>query len=89
LLNLKSDGGIMGPDIGDAVDQILEQAEKLSAGGKGRLINKLLSGSGLSVVLGNNHLSGSVIVQINMMGKDDLGEILHAIANRISKQGSA
>lgn len=62
------------------LEQILEQAEKLSAEDKAKLVNKLLAGSGLSVVLGNNHLTGSVIVQINMMGKDDLSEVMHAIA---------
>lgn len=46
------------------LEQILEQAEKLSAEDKAKLVNKLLAGSGLSVVLGNNHLTGSVIVQI-------------------------
>lgn len=77
----------MEAEVRDAVNHLLEQAEKLFIEEKGRLINKLLAGSGLSVVLGNNHQVGSVIDQINMMDKDDLSEILHAVANRIFREG--
>lgn len=68
--------------------QILEQAEKLSAEDKATLVNKLLAGSGLEVVLGN-YLSGSVIVhQINMMGREELGDVLKAIADqKIASRG--
>ena len=47
------------------LNQILEQTEKLSAEDKATLVNKLLAGSGLSVVLGNNHLSGGSISAAN------------------------
>lgn len=77
----------MEAEVRDAVNHLLEQAEELFIEEKGRLINKLLAGSGLSVVLGNNHQVGSVIDQINMMDKDDLSEILHAVANRIFREG--
>lgn len=76
----------MEAEVRDAVNHLLEQAEELFIEEKGRLINKLLAGSGLSVVLGNNHQVGSVIDQINMMDKDDLSEILHAVANRIFRE---
>lgn len=77
----------MEADVADTTSKILEQAQKISAEGKGRLVNKLLSGTGLSVVLGNNQLRSSVIGQINMMSRDDLVELLHAIADRITTEG--
>ena len=73
---------------GVTLNEILGQAEKLSAEDKATLVNKLLAGSGLSVVLGSNHTSGALVVQqINMMGKEDLGEVLKAIADRLSSEG--
>ena len=77
----------MEAEVRDAVIHLSEQSEELFVEEKGRLINKLLAGSGLSVVLGNNHQAGAVIDQINMMDKDDLSEILHVIANRIFREG--
>lgn len=62
-----------------SVGQILEQAEKLSEEGKPELISSLLASSRLSVIF--------VIMQINIMGQDELSQILHAVAERITSVG--
>lgn len=69
-----------------ALSDVLPLVEKLSVEEKAQLVKKLLGTEGLSVVLGNNHLSGSIAVQINMMGNKDLSDILTAIATKIEKQ---
>lgn len=62
-------------------------AESLSPEDKATLIARLLPNSGFSIVLGNNHqIGGSLSIQINMMGKDELGNILEAIAQRIKSR---
>lgn len=62
---------------------VFEQAQKLSAKDKSRFVNKLLSGSGLSVVC-TSHLKKQLLAQIDAMGKEPLAEVLHAIAERIA-----
>lgn len=68
-------------------EEILGLTENLSVEEKAELIEKLLSGSGLSVVLGNNQMSAQMVVQINMMSKDELGDILRAVATKIATEG--
>lgn len=68
------------------IEDVLPLVEKLPVEEKAQLVKKLLGTEGLSVVLGNNQLTGSIIVQINTMGKEDLSEILKAIALKIEKQ---
>ena len=58
------------------IEDILPLAEKLSVEEKAQLVKKLLGTEGLSVVLGNNQISGSIIVQINTMRNEDLSDIL-------------
>jgi hypothetical protein len=69
----------------EAVDEVwvFEQAEKLSDEDRGRLINRLLSGSGLLVIC-KNRLKNHLIKRIDAMGPQELGETLHAIAERIA-----
>lgn len=62
---------------------LFERAEKLSDEDKGRVVNKLLSGSGLSVI-SKNYLKTHLIKQINAMSQTELSEALHAIAERIA-----
>lgn len=50
-------------------------------------MERLLGESGLSVVLDNDQLLEQAIVQVNMMSREDLGDILKAIATRISSEG--
>lgn len=69
-----------------SLSDVLPLIEKLPVEEKAQLVKKLLGTEGLSVVLGNNQLSGSIIVQINTMGNEDLSDILRAIATKIEKQ---
>ena len=63
-----------------SLDQVLEQAERISDKCKPELISGLLANSGLSVIF--------VIMQINVMGSDELSQILHAVAERIATVGN-
>ena len=63
-----------------SLGQILEQTSELSDECKPELISGLLANSGLSVIF--------VIMQINLMGPDELSQILHAVAERIASVGN-
>lgn len=69
------------------LEEIFALADKLVVREKAELVERLLGKSGLSVVLDNNQLLEQVIAQINMMSREDLGDILKAIATRISSEG--
>ena len=66
-------------------DQIYEAIQSLPVSEKAELVNRLLGSSGLSVVLGNNHSSGNLIVQINTMESTQLAELVRAVAGRIEE----
>jgi hypothetical protein len=65
-----------------SLGQIIKQANKLSDEDQGELINSLRISSRLLVFLGKKNLS--VLEQIRMMGWDELGEVLHAVAERMN-----
>ncbi|NJK28780.1 MAG: hypothetical protein HC851_24810 [Acaryochloris sp. RU_4_1] len=63
---------------------LVDLAENLPIDDKAELVQRLLGQTpGLSVVFGNNQLSGQIIVQINTTDREALGDILDAIATRI------
>lgn len=68
------------PDLDDLMGQVAD----LPVDQRAELVQRLLGEqSGLSVVFGNNQLSGQILVQINTSDRESLGDILDAIANRI------
>lgn len=70
--------------LNSTLEALIPLIEKLPLDDRLLLLERLIGKqSGLSVVFGNNQLSGSVIVQINQMSPDQLGDILQAIADRI------
>jgi hypothetical protein len=67
-----------------SLDELIDVAQSLPVDQKATLVQRLLGQkSAMSVVFGNNQLSGQIIVQINMTDRDALGDILDAIAARI------
>jgi hypothetical protein len=68
------------------VDNLLSVAENLPAEQKAELVQRLLKSADLNVTFGNNQLSGTIIVQINTMDQAALGDILQAIASRITSE---
>lgn len=68
------------------IDDLYTVVEQLPADQKAELVKRLLKSSDLNVTFGNNQLSGTIIVQINSMDQAALGEILQAIATRISTE---
>jgi hypothetical protein len=67
-----------------SLESLIELAQNLPIDERAELVQKLLGqNSALSVVFGNNQLSGQIIVQINTTDRESLGDILDAIANRI------
>jgi hypothetical protein len=68
-------------------EELLDSIEKLPTLQKAQVIEHLLGkNSSLSVVLGNNQLYGDIIMHINMMPKEQLGDILKAIAARFRNE---
>jgi hypothetical protein len=76
-------------DNNQKVDDLLSVAEHLPAEQKAELVQRLLKSSDLNVTFGNNQLSGTIIVQINTMDQAALGDILQAIASRITSEPPA
>lgn len=70
------------------VEDLLSVVEDLPTNQKAELVKRLLKSADLNVTFGNNQLSGTIIVQINAMDQAALGDILQAIANRISSEPS-
>lgn len=66
------------------LDEIMSIAESLPIEEKAKLVQGLIGKqSGLSVVLDKNFLLSSVIMLINIMSRDELSEVLKAIANKL------
>jgi ABC-type uncharacterized transport system permease subunit len=63
---------------------LLEATDQLSVEEKAELVKHLVKSGSLSVVLGNQHLSAQVVIQINTMDREGLADILQAVADRIS-----
>ena len=67
-----------------SLDSLIELAENLPVDQKAKLVQRLIGESpALSVVLGNNQISGQIIVQVNTTDREALGDILEAISTRI------
>ena len=75
-------------NVRHTLGEILPMVEGLSIEEKAELVQQLLGEqSGLSVVLGNAPLHSLVIMHINRMSRDELSNILKAIADRIAFEG--
>jgi len=71
------------------LDEVLPVVESLPVEEKSELVQRLIGKhSGLNVVLGSNDLCDSIIGLISMMSRDELSEILKAIAQRITSDGT-
>lgn len=70
-----------------SIEEIFALADELVVREKAELVERLLGESGLSVALDSDQLLEQAIVQINKMSREDLGDILKAIATRISSEG--
>lgn len=68
------------------LDGLFTLVDQLPTDQKAELVQRLLKSSDLNVTFGNNQLSGTIIVQINTMDQTALGDILQAIANRITTE---
>ena len=72
------------------LDDLVDLAENLPVDQKAELVQRLLGQQpGLSVVFGNNQLSGSITVQINTTDRESLGDILDAIGDRIRTEADS
>jgi hypothetical protein len=70
-------------DVNSRVGQILQQVEDLSLDEKAKLAEKLLSIPEVLVV--SNNLPNHVMGQIKMMPREQLGDVLQVIGQRISE----
>ena len=71
------------------LENLIDLADQLPVDDKAKLVERLLGQqSGLSVVFGNNQLSGQILVQINTSDRETLGDIVDAIATRIKTESS-
>jgi hypothetical protein len=67
-----------------SIEELLDLADGLPVEQRATLIQKLLGQNpGLSVVFGNNQLSGQIVVQINTADREAIGDVLDAISDRI------
>jgi hypothetical protein len=71
------------------VEDLFAVVEDLPPDKKAELVQRLLKSNDLNVTFGNNQLSGTIIVQINAMDQAALGDILQAIASRITSEPPA
>jgi hypothetical protein len=70
----------------NGLKQIKAQIEQLPVEEKIRLVQDLLSGSGLQVVMGGgNFISAEIVLQIQS-GSVEIERVLDAAANRIAKE---
>jgi len=76
-------------NVRHTLEEILPVVESLPVGEKSELVQRLIGKhSGLNVVLGSSNLCDSIIGLISMMSRDELSEILKAIAQRITSEGT-
>jgi len=73
-------------EANNGLKQIRDQIDELSVDEKIRLVQDILSGSGLQVVMGGgNFISAEIVLQIQS-GSIDIERVLDAAANRIAKE---
>jgi hypothetical protein len=66
------------------VEELWQEAKKLSVDEKSELLQKLLEKeSGLVVISANSHLVDYIVAQINLLSSEGLAYVLMAIAPRI------
>lgn len=66
------------------LEDLFEAVDQLSIDDKAALAKHLMSSFGINVVLRSDSSSNSIISQINMMDNAALGELLRAIATRVT-----
>jgi hypothetical protein len=68
------------------LEELLHCIEQLSSSDQIALMQRLSgsNNSGLNIAPGNRQLLESILMQINTLNREQLGEILSAIANRIT-----
>jgi hypothetical protein len=72
------------------IDDLFQVADQLPMPEKIALAKRLLGNdASVSIVVGNQQLTGNIVIQINSMDKDALSELLTAIANRIAEDAGA
>lgn len=68
------------------LESVVSVADTLTVDEKAELVKHLLGSAPLSVVSGGNqHLSDSIVVQINMVSNSGLADVLDAVAERVRK----
>ena len=71
-------------NIRHTLDEILPLVESLPTEEKAELLQRLIGKqSGLNVVIENDCLSGSIIGLVKLMSRDEIGETLMAIGQRL------
>jgi hypothetical protein len=68
------------------LEDLFQVVDQLSINEKAALVKHLMDSSSLNVEFDKKPLSSSNIGEINTMDKATLGEILQAIANRITQE---
>ena len=69
------------------LEDLYQVIDQLPARERARLAKHLIGASDLSVTFGDRPLTDFIVAQIQMMNRDELGEILNAIASRIKTEG--
>ncbi len=69
-------------------EKIIELCETLSSDKKAQLVKRLLADQSIQVVFGNSQMHADTIYQINLSDREQMADILKAIASRISKEPS-
>jgi hypothetical protein len=69
-------------------EKIFELCETLSSDKKAQLVKRLLADQSIQVVFGNSQMHADTIYQINLSDREQMADILKAIASRISKEPS-
>jgi hypothetical protein len=69
--------------------KIIEACENLSNDEKAQLLKHLVGNdSGLSLVVGGSQVNANTVYQINLADREQVGDILKAIASRIEGEAS-
>ena len=76
-----------GNGAGDTMERLKEEIEKLPLEDKARLVQEVLSSSGLQVVMGGgNFISADVVLQIQNGSAEQLAGIFRALASRVKNE---
>jgi hypothetical protein len=72
------------------IKQLKQEIDELPVEDKVKLVQEVLSSSGLQVVMGGgNFFSAEIVLQIQQGDSDQIAEILKALAFRVSSEVSA